>query len=93
MTASKMKKEAERELYKAALEYHAVALDNIMKGTAAAMQLQGKLLGMRRMARVLELVDTDKAIEIENKAKADAKNGVDPYGGDEDEEEEDDDDD
>ena len=84
MTASKMKKEAERELYKAALEYHAVVLDNIMKGTAAAMQLQGKLLGMRRMARVLELVDTGKAIEIENKAKADAKNGVDPYGGDED---------
>lgn len=31
MTVSKMKKEAERELYKAALEYHAVALDNIME--------------------------------------------------------------
>ena len=57
------------------------------------MQLQGKLLGMRRLARVLELVDTGKAIEIENKAKADAKNGVDPYGGDEEEEEEYDDDD
>lgn len=79
MTASKMKKEAERELYKAALEYHAVSLDNIMKGTAAAMQLQGKLLGMRRLARVLELVDTRKAIGIEAKARANAKNGVDPY--------------
>ena len=84
MTTNRMKKVAEQEIYKVALEYHAVSLDNIMKGTAAAMQLQGKLLGMRRMARVLELVDTGKAIEIENKAKADAKNGVDPYGGDED---------
>ena len=46
---------------------------------AAAMQLQGKLLGMRRLARVLELVDTRKAIGIEAKARANAKNGVDPY--------------
>ena len=79
MTAAKMKKVAEQELYKAALEYHAVSLDNIMKGTAAAMQLQGKLLGMRRLARVLELVDTRKAVGIEAKARANAKNGVDPY--------------
>ena len=47
------------------------------------MQLQGKLLVLRRLARELELVDTGNAIEIENKANADSKNGVDPYGDDE----------
>ena len=75
MTAAKMKKVAEQEIYKAAREYYTVSKNNVLKDTAAIMSMHSKMMGMRKLAWKLELIDTAKAVEIDNKAKEDVANG------------------
>lgn len=70
LTINKMKKVAENEIYKAYLEYYKLIENNSIESTTA-IQMNGKLTGLRKMAWMLELIDTAKVVEIENKAKKD----------------------
>ena len=54
--ADKTKEVAEREIYKAAYKWGTVS-----GGTIEEVQCLGELIGVKRLARNLELVDTAKA--------------------------------
>ena len=75
MTTNRMKKVAEQEIYKVAREYYAMARNKPLADTSAVMSMHGKMMGMRKLAWLLNLIDTAKAVEIDNKAKEDAANG------------------
>lgn len=64
--ADKMKEVAERGIYKAAYKWGTVS-----GGTIEEVQCLGELIGVKRLALKLGLVDADRATDIEDEAECD----------------------